>query len=315
MESDNNEVVSAIQPEGGKIRRNIKDTVFTKIFGEKKYLLQLYQALHPEDTTTTEDDLKTITLESVFLKDITNDLGFSVNDKIFILVEAQSTVSVNIIIRSFMYLAHTYQQYFKETKQNLYGTKPVVIPKPELYVIFTRDTRNNKEVIKLSEEFFGGEEVSVEVKVNVITERNGKGIIEQYIIFTKVLDEQIKKYGYTRKAIEETIRVCKDENILKEFLREHEKEVVDIMISLYNKDEIYEMFLYDIRKESKAEGIAEGKIEGKIEGRAEGKEDVAVEMLKDNYEPSVISKLTKLSLERINELKTLLTGNLQPASE
>ncbi|MCD8238038.1 MAG: hypothetical protein LUC92_01690 [Clostridiales bacterium] len=94
-------------------KRNIKDTVFTRLFREKKYLLQLYQALHPEDKTATEEDLKTITLEPIFLKDITNDLGFSVKDKLFILVEAQSTASVNIIVRSFMYLAHTYQEHFK----------------------------------------------------------------------------------------------------------------------------------------------------------------------------------------------------------
>ncbi|MCD8238232.1 MAG: hypothetical protein LUC92_02690 [Clostridiales bacterium] len=51
-----------------RMKRNIKDTVFTRLFREKKYLLQLYQALHPEDTDTTEEDLKTITLEPIFFK-------------------------------------------------------------------------------------------------------------------------------------------------------------------------------------------------------------------------------------------------------
>ncbi|MCD7778092.1 MAG: hypothetical protein LUH47_06285 [Clostridiales bacterium] len=307
MEQGNKKDILTIEKSKNTVKRNIKDTVFTKMFSEKKYLLKLYQALHPEDTTSTEDDLKTITLETVFLKDITNDLGFSVNDRIFILVEAQSTVSVNIIIRSFMYLAHTYQQYFKETRQNLYGTKPVKIPKPELYVIFTRNTRDDRDVIKLSEEFFGGQQTAIEVKVNVITDKNSKGIVEQYIIFTKVLDEQVKKFGSARKAVEETIRICKDKDILREFLEEHEKEVVDIMISLYNQEEIYDMFLYDIKKESRAEGEAKGEVKGK--------ECVALEMLKNDYDFSVISKLTKISLERIKELKSLLTNNLQPTSE
>ena len=31
-----------------------KDSVFTTLFRDKKYLLQLYRALHPEDTETTE---------------------------------------------------------------------------------------------------------------------------------------------------------------------------------------------------------------------------------------------------------------------
>ena len=34
----------------------IKDSVFTNLFQDKKYLIQLYRALHPEDTETTEDD-------------------------------------------------------------------------------------------------------------------------------------------------------------------------------------------------------------------------------------------------------------------
>ncbi|MCC8015094.1 MAG: hypothetical protein LIO87_07845 [Eubacterium sp.] len=286
-----------------RMKRNIKDTVFTRLFREKKYLLQLYQALHPEDTDTTEEDLKTITLEPIFVKDITNDLGFSVKDKLFILVEAQSTASVNIIVRSFMYLAHTYQEHFKETKQNLYGTKPVIIPKPELYVIFSCDTSIDKDVLTLSEQFFGGEKTAIEVRVKVITEKNSNGIIEQYILFTKVLDEQVKAYGYTRKAIDETLRICESYDILKEFLKEHEKEVADIMISLYSQEEIDEMYLHEVRRESEAKG------------EAKGKEDMVIEMIKKNVEPSLISAVSHFSLEKINEIKERLLNNVQLANE
>ncbi len=31
-----------------------KDSLFTDLFRDRKYLLQLYQALHPENTTATE---------------------------------------------------------------------------------------------------------------------------------------------------------------------------------------------------------------------------------------------------------------------
>ena len=34
-------------------KRKIKDSVFTSLFQDKKYLLQLYQALHPEDCNVT----------------------------------------------------------------------------------------------------------------------------------------------------------------------------------------------------------------------------------------------------------------------
>ncbi|MCD8238198.1 MAG: hypothetical protein LUC92_02520 [Clostridiales bacterium] len=296
-------------------KRNIKDSVFTKMFGQKKYLLQLYQSLHPEDTAATADDLRTITLEPIFIKSLTNDLGFSVGDKLFILVEAQSTESVNIIFRSFMYLAHTYQEYFEETKQNLYGTKLVNAPEPELYVIYTRNARINKDVITLSDEFYGGKKTALDIKINVITDENSSGIVSQYINFTKVLDKQIKEYGYKKEAIAKTIEICKNEDVLSEFLKEHEKEVVTIMRSLFDQEKALEIYFYNVRKDAEEEGRAEGEAKGRAEGREEGKEDVVIEMIKENLEPSYINRLTKVSIERINELKTLLTNNVQLAND
>lgn len=71
----------------------------------------------------------------------------------------------------------------------------------------------------LSEEFFPGmQDISLDVKVKMIYGENEDDIIGQYILFTKVYDEQRKMYGRTRKAIEETIRICKERNVLKEFL-------------------------------------------------------------------------------------------------
>ena len=48
------------QTEGIVAKRNIKDCVFTNMFGDKKYLMQMYKALHPEDDETTENELSTI---------------------------------------------------------------------------------------------------------------------------------------------------------------------------------------------------------------------------------------------------------------
>ena len=41
-----------------------------------------------------------------------------------------------------------------------------------------------------------------------------------------------------------TIRICKDENILKEYLESRESEVVDIMMQLYDREKI--MRVHDI---------------------------------------------------------------------
>ena len=99
----------------GLAKYTVKDSVFTDLFKDKKYTLMLYKALHNEDNDVTEDDIKPITLENVLMANMYNDLGFSVKNKIFILTEAQSTWSVNIIIRMLMYLAETYHNYYMAT--------------------------------------------------------------------------------------------------------------------------------------------------------------------------------------------------------
>ena len=45
----------------------IKDSLFTNLFQDKKYLIQLSRTLHPEDTETTEDELKDITIKNILV--------------------------------------------------------------------------------------------------------------------------------------------------------------------------------------------------------------------------------------------------------
>jgi hypothetical protein len=105
----------------------------------------------------------------------------------------------------------------------------------------------------LSEEFFGGAETAVEVKAKVIYESDSDDIINQYIIFCKVFDDQCKKHGLTQKAIEETIRICKDRNILRNYLESKEKEVVTIMMSLFDEEQIMKIYVKDMQNEAAKE--------------------------------------------------------------
>ena len=119
------------------VKRNIKDSVFTFLFSQPEYTRELYLALHPEETDISVDDCKIVTLENILSIGQYNDLGIQVNDRILLLVEAQSTFSENITLRMLMYLAETYKQYVEEHKLDLYAAKPVKIPRPELYVVYT----------------------------------------------------------------------------------------------------------------------------------------------------------------------------------
>ena len=189
----------------GIVKHTLKDSVFTSLFKEKKYLMQLYQALHPEDMEATEDDLQDVTISNVLVNDLYNDIGFRVGSTLLILIESQSTWTVNIIFRALMYLVQTYREYFKETKQDIYKSRKLKMPAPELYVIYTGARKSRPGEISLSEEFFDGKETCLDVKVKMIYDGEDGDIINQYVIFTKVCNEQIAIHGRSQKAVLEAI--------------------------------------------------------------------------------------------------------------
>lgn len=234
-------------------KRKIKDSVFTNLFQDRKYLLQLYKALHPEDCNVTEDEIADVTIKHVLVDADYNDLGFSVGNRLLILIESQSTWTLNIIIRALMYLIQTYHDYFKRTNQNLYGSKKVNMPTPELYVIFTGERKNIPNTISLSKEFFDGAKISIDAEVKVLYQENEKDIIGQYIIFSKVYNEQRNIYGNTKQAVTETIRICKDRNVLREYLESKEQEVVDIMMTLFDDEQILKAYAKDIEDNKEKE--------------------------------------------------------------
>lgn len=244
MDEINKEIINNKGIQQKKVmKRTIKDSVFTDLFQNKKYLLQLYKALHPEDDVT-EDDLTDVTIRNVLTDDIYNDLGFVVEDRLMIFVEAQSSVwTVNIIIRALMYLVQTWHDYFERTRQNLYKSKKVQMPMPEIYVLYTGERKTRPSEISLSQEFFAGKECGIDVRVKMIYDGKEGDIINQYVLFTKICNEQMKKYGRTRKAVIEAIRICKDRDVLSEYLSNRESEVVDIMMVLYDEEEIMRSYV------------------------------------------------------------------------
>ncbi len=235
------------------VKRTIKDTVFSDFFGIPENLLKLYQTLHPEDDVTAVGDLKIVTIKNVLVNDIYNDLGFSVGNKLLILVEAQTTWSINIIIRVLIYLANTYQEYIDSSELDIYSSTRIKIPKPELFVLYTGDRIERLEELSLSDEFFDGESDQLDLKVKVLYGTNKDDVISQYVTFTKVYDEQRKLYGRTRDSIINTIRVCKDHNIMKEYFESREKEVISMFMTLYDDETISRNHDAQLKRETKKE--------------------------------------------------------------
>ena len=238
-------------------KKNAKASVFTHLFSIPRYKKELYLSLHPNDKSIREEEIETWTLFSVFTNIQLNDLGILVRDKILLLMEAQSTWTLNILPRIFEYLGESFNRYVIETEQNIYGPKRVKLPMPELYVLYTGRKNIKRKVISLRKEFFDNAG-PIDLVVKVITVKNSSSILKEYIDFTKVLDKNNKKYNYTKESINETIDDCIKNNILKDYLSEYKKEVYNIMTSIYDHQKIA---TYMYGREQYAEGRKEGKME------------------------------------------------------
>ncbi len=201
------------------------------------------------------------------------------------MLEAQASWTVNIIIRILLYLAHIWNEYIETTSQNRYGSKKLELPRPELYMIYTGKRKTRSEWLNLSDEFFEGNRDFLEAKVRVLYGEGKKDIISQYVDFTRVYNEQVKQYGNTREAVLETIRICKDRDVLREYLENREKEVISIMMALFDQKKAVEQYGLDKMKE----------------GEMKKAKETALNMQQEGVPASMIAKVLNVGQELVQQ--------------
>ena len=265
-----------LSEDGRTVKSKTKDSVFTALFRDVNNVFKLYQELHPEDTVTTVDDIEIDTLETILINDIYNDLGFLVHRgtkaKYIMLVEAQSKWTENITLRILFYLAESYRRYLISTKQSEHSSKRVYLPEPELYVIYTGNKKVS-ETISLKNEYFSTN-APLDLSVNVITMPNKNTLNGQYIAFCKVYDKQRKIYKEKLDCIRTTLEICIKDGYLREFLKQHEQEVVTMLSSLFDEQAQRKQYDIAMREEVLAEGRAEGRAEGEKTGRSKERDEI-----------------------------------------
>ena len=241
----------------GKVNREAKNSVFLDMFKRKKYLIRLYRDLHPLDQDTTEEDLTVVTIDNVLTLKRFNDLGFLLgrqNQKLLIMLEAQSHWTINILFRLWEYVIDTLMNYIINNGYNLYSTPKLELPDIETYVIYTGKStpkifssgglekdEEGRYILSLNKEFFGGRAGQPELLAKVIYVKNGSGIIQEYIRFSQVFDEQMTGSDNNQeraKAIKEVLRICEEKNILQDYLKQHEAEVEKIMMTMVSPEYI-----------------------------------------------------------------------------
>ena len=88
--------------------RKYKDTVFRKLFSDRKNLLSLYNAINGT-AYMDASQLEIVTLDNAIYMGMKNDLAFIINTNLF-LYEHQSTYNPNMPLRDLFYISGEYQK-------------------------------------------------------------------------------------------------------------------------------------------------------------------------------------------------------------
>ena len=285
----------------------LKDSLFIDLFSDKMRLIQLYKSLIDDQRQINPEDIEILTIQNIILRGIYNDLGFRVKDEIIILMEAQTTYTTNIVLRILFYLSETLKNYIIDSSENknlneLYNTKPRIIPKIKLFVVYTGDKIMQDHDLHLKDVMVENDIISdIDMKVRVLCTGNKKSILGQYILFTQIYTKQKKECKDIETAVKNTIEICMNDEILKEYLDYRKMEVQEMITAFTTQEEAFESFLKDEVKR----GRKEGEEKGRKEGREEGKIDSLINFFKNGAGLDLISKAVGMS---IDEVKSILIG-------
>ena len=275
-----------------KLNRKFKDTLFRKVFNNKKDLLSLYNALN--NTSHTDESLITInTIEDAMYIGYKNDISFIINSELN-LYEHQSSVNPNMPVRGLIYFAELYKGYIDQNNLLIYNERLVKLPFPR-YVVFYNGTEEQPEEqeLRLSDAFVqvpegeglkdtAGTEAdktnkpSVEVVVQLLNINYGcnqelmekcQKLMEYSRFITLVRmksDTLTKEYKKEMKSINkkeifaEAVALAIDEairdNVLKDILSKNMAEVTDMLLTEFDE----KAYIDGVKKQSYEEGEVRG---------------------------------------------------------
>lgn len=249
------------------VNLKFRDRLFRILFADKKYALELYNALNHSDYTN-EEELEIRTLEDVVWMKMKNDVAYLVRD-VLALYEHQSTLNPNMPVRGLLYFADLFRGILKG--KHPYGKKLVMLPTPVYIVFYNGDEEMGEEKwLKLSDAFIHGNEQSkMELQVQVLNINYGHNqqlmnrcpALRQYAILISKVKTYRKEMDF-EDAVNRAVDECIEEGVLTEFLSLRRAEVMNAFLTEYDEEKV----LADIGQERYEDGKADGKAEGITEG-------------------------------------------------
>jgi hypothetical protein len=214
-----------------KVNEKNKASVFSALFSKPDVLRELYCAIEGV-TLPSDTPIDINTLEDVLYMDQVNDVSFTIDNRLVVLIEHQSTINRNMPLRLLIYIARIYEKIIDRRK--FYKKNLELIPSPEFIVLYNgKEACPDHSVLKLSDSFkainglkdAGIQAPPLELTANVYNINHGHNrafmerseTLDGYSVFV----EKIREFGKVEsreEAMKNAIRYCVENNILKQFL-------------------------------------------------------------------------------------------------
>ena len=289
------------------LNKKHKNSVFSALFSTPDALRELYSAI--EGIDIPPDAIVDInTLSDVLFMEQINDVSFTIDDRIVVLIEHQSTINDNVPIRLLMYIARVYEKIIDGEK--LYKKKLIKIPTPEFFVLYNgKESYPDHKELRLSAAFknlkglklLKNGTLPLELVVQVYNINHGRnpGILAKSKILGSysVFIEKIREYNKEKtleKSVKAAIKYCVGNDILKDFLDKHGVEVMNMLLEEPSIDKIIAV--------NREEAWEDGREEGLEEGCEKRDREIAINLLAEGSSPEFVQKITGLDLETIQEL-------------
>ncbi len=286
--------------EGLRVRRNVKDSVFVRFFRERENVFELYRELHPEDESTTLEDVRIRTVKRVIAKGFYNDLGFSVGDRLICLVEAQSYPDKAMKVRAMVYLLETLKGYMAELGTTVFDADR--LPDWEAYVIRTGRAGERMESLEAVTRSLSDDSGFVSMEVGE------GGLIWGYMEACHIIDNEITPEG-NRRSIEAVMRAldeCKARcGKIGEFIWSRRFEVMSLYEELFDDEENMRMNCRISERMGHEKGLEEGREEGIATGKRMQMEETARRLLSKGMSEGEVSEVTGMPLEDVRRMRAV----------
>jgi hypothetical protein len=311
-------------PTATPANRRYKDSVFSRYFSEPQRLIEIYNAI--EGTHYPSDaEIEIQTLEDVLFHEQINDLAFLLERRLIILIEHQSTISLNLPLRLLLYIARVYEKVLDTA--NIYKRGLIKIPKPEFIVLYNGlEPWAEKLELKLSDAFLeaggdsgregdrgresaktrgSGREEDIpnllELKVAVYNINEGCNAellrqsrsLSEYAAFVAQVRRNTAASQPLETAITNAIRHCLKNGVMREFLTTHGSEVENMIMTEFKLETAQKIW----REEALEEGIEIGMEKGMEKGR-----HLAIQNMKrENFPDETIARIFNMTVEEVKQ--------------